>query len=139
MKKNIKKGQKAERHGLVFSFHAGILHKGDGENVFVSQQPPLVSTVMGTGAVRPIACPSCSGPAAERKLFAPVALACGSDGSVYVGDFNFIRRILPNGFTLSILELRSVRIRALTRVFRALFPLASEQERHAGSVIRISV
>lgn len=86
---------------------AGILHKGNGENVFISQQPLVISTVMGTGAVRAIPCPNCNGPAVEQKLFAPIALACGSDGSVYVGDFNYIRRILPNGFSISILELRS--------------------------------
>ncbi|RXN30028.1 teneurin-1-like protein [Labeo rohita] len=85
----------------------GILHKGNGENVFISQQPLVISTVMGTGAVRAIPCPNCNGPAAEQKLFAPIALACGSDGSVYVGDFNYIRRILPNGFAITILELSS--------------------------------
>ncbi|KAA0716697.1 Teneurin-1 [Triplophysa tibetana] len=90
----------------ILNLESGILHKGNGENVFISQQPLVISTVMGTGAVRAIPCPNCNGPAAEQKLFAPIALACGSDGSVYVGDFNYIRRILSNGFTISILELR---------------------------------
>lgn len=85
---------------------AGILHKGNGENIFISQQPPVITTVMGNGNYRTIPCPSCNGPALEQKLFAPVAVACGSDGSVYVGDFNFVRRILPNGFSVNILELR---------------------------------
>ncbi|XP_062845098.1 teneurin-1 isoform X2 [Trichomycterus rosablanca] len=86
---------------------SGILYKGDGENVFISHQPPLISTVMGTGAVRPLACPSCDGPAAGLKLFSPVALACGSDGSIYVGDFNFVRRISPDGHSAALLELRN--------------------------------
>ncbi|XP_060718384.1 teneurin-1 [Tachysurus vachellii] len=86
---------------------SGILYKGDGENVYISDQPPLISTVMGTGAVRPLACPNCNGPAANQKLFSPVALACGPDGSIYVGDFNFIRRILPNGVSVNLLELRN--------------------------------
>uniref|UniRef100_A0A671NEQ1 Teneurin-1-like n=1 Tax=Sinocyclocheilus anshuiensis TaxID=1608454 RepID=A0A671NEQ1_9TELE len=94
-------------HHHVLNLESGILHKGNGENVFISQQPLVISTVMGTGAVRTIPCPNCNGPAVEQKLFAPIALACGSDGSVYVGDFNYIRRILPNGFAISILELSS--------------------------------
>ncbi|XP_022536740.2 teneurin-1 isoform X2 [Astyanax mexicanus] len=120
-------GWALDKHHTL-NLESGILHKGDGENVFISQQPPLISTVMGTGTVRPIACPSCNGPAAERKLFAPVALACGSDGSIYVGDFNFIRRILPNGFTVSILELRNRDIRHSTspahKYYLALDPVS---------------
>ncbi|XP_028838549.1 teneurin-1 isoform X2 [Denticeps clupeoides] len=106
-------GWSLDKHHSL-NLESGILHKGNGENVFISQQPPVISTVMGTGAVRAIPCPSCNGPAAGRKLFAPVALACGSDGSIYVGDFNFIRRILPNGFVISILELRNRDIRHST-------------------------
>ncbi|XP_026066564.1 teneurin-1-like isoform X1 [Carassius auratus] len=98
-------------HHHVLNLESGILHKGNGENVFISQQPLVISTVMGTGAVRTIPCPNCNGPAVEQKLFAPIALACGSDGSVYVGDFNYIRRILPNGFAITILELRNRDIR----------------------------
>uniref|UniRef100_A0A8B9RD51 Teneurin transmembrane protein 1 n=1 Tax=Astyanax mexicanus TaxID=7994 RepID=A0A8B9RD51_ASTMX len=89
----------------VLNVQSGILHKGNGENIFISQQPPVISTVMGNGYYRTIPCPGCSGPALEGKLFAPVALACGSDGSIYVGDFNFVRRILPSGYTYNILEL----------------------------------
>uniref|UniRef100_A0AAY4CRM4 Teneurin transmembrane protein 1 n=1 Tax=Denticeps clupeoides TaxID=299321 RepID=A0AAY4CRM4_9TELE len=91
----------------VLNLQSGIVHKGNGENIFISQQPPVMSTVMGNGYYRTIPCPSCSGPALESKLFAPVALACGSDGSVYVGDFNFVRRILPNGYTYNILEMKN--------------------------------
>uniref|UniRef100_A0A8B9KA72 Teneurin transmembrane protein 1 n=1 Tax=Astyanax mexicanus TaxID=7994 RepID=A0A8B9KA72_ASTMX len=91
----------------VLNVQSGILHKGNGENIFISQQPPVISTVMGNGYYRTIPCPGCSGPALEGKLFAPVALACGSDGSIYVGDFNFVRRILPSGYTYNILELKN--------------------------------
>uniref|UniRef100_A0AAQ4P5B9 Teneurin transmembrane protein 1 n=1 Tax=Gasterosteus aculeatus aculeatus TaxID=481459 RepID=A0AAQ4P5B9_GASAC len=83
-----------------------ILHKGNGENVFLSQQPPVISTVMGNGFYRSVPCgPSCSGAARDMMLFAPVALASGPDGSLYVGDFNFIRRVHPDGYTRTILEL----------------------------------
>uniref|UniRef100_A0A4W4DY40 Teneurin transmembrane protein 1 n=1 Tax=Electrophorus electricus TaxID=8005 RepID=A0A4W4DY40_ELEEL len=91
----------------VLNVQSGILHKGNGENIFISQQPPVISTVMGNGYYRTIPCSGCNGVAVETKLFAPVALACGPDGSVYVGDFNFVRRILPSGYTYNILELKN--------------------------------
>ncbi|MEQ2208558.1 Teneurin-3 [Xenoophorus captivus] len=83
-----------------------ILYKGSGENQFISLQPPVISTVMGNGRRRSISCPSCNGQAQGNKLLAPVALAWGIDGSLYVGDFNFIRRIYPTGNVTSIMELR---------------------------------
>ena len=85
---------------------AGILYKGSGENQFISLQPPVISTVMGNGRRRSISCPSCNGQAQGNKLLAPVALAWGIDGSLYVGDFNYIRRIYPSGNVTSIMELR---------------------------------
>lgn len=84
----------------------GILYKGNGENQFISQQPPVVSSIMGNGRRRSISCPSCNGQADGNKLLAPVALACGIDGSLYVGDFNYVRRIFPSGNVTSVLELR---------------------------------
>lgn len=87
-------------------FSLGILHMGNGENVFISQQPPVIGSVMGNGRRRSISCPSCNGLADGNKLLAPVALACGSDGSLYVGDFNYVRRIFTTGNVTSVLELR---------------------------------
>ena len=89
-------------------FLVGILYKGNGENQFISQQPPVVSSIMGNGRRRSISCPSCNGQADGNKLLAPVALACGIDGSLYVGDFNYVRRIFPSGNVTSVLELRYV-------------------------------
>uniref|UniRef100_A0A8C5KL14 Teneurin-1 n=1 Tax=Jaculus jaculus TaxID=51337 RepID=A0A8C5KL14_JACJA len=89
----------------IFNPQSGIIHKGNGENMFVSQQPPVIATIMGNGHQRSVACTNCNGPANNNKLFAPVALASGPDGSVYVGDFNFVRRIFPSGNSVSILEL----------------------------------
>ncbi|XP_030621470.1 teneurin-1-like [Chanos chanos] len=91
----------------VLNLQSGILHRGNGENIFISQQPPLIATVMGNGYYRTVPCSGCSGPALDSKLFAPVALTCGPDGSVYVGDFNFVRRILPNGHAYNILQLKN--------------------------------
>lgn len=61
---------------------------------------------MGNGRRRSISCPSCNGLAEGNKLLAPVALAVGIDGSLFVGDFNYIRRIFPSRNVTSILELR---------------------------------
>ncbi|KAG5284946.1 hypothetical protein AALO_G00032250 [Alosa alosa] len=84
----------------------GILHKGSGENVFVSQQqPPVITTVMGNGRRRSMSCPSCSGAAEGNKLLAPVALACDADGNLYVGDMNFVRRVYPSLNTTAVLDL----------------------------------
>ncbi|XP_057393170.1 teneurin-3 isoform X4 [Balaenoptera acutorostrata] len=91
----------------VLDVQNGILYKGSGENQFISRQPPVVSSVMGNGRRRSISCPSCNGPADGNKLLAPVALACGIDGSLYVGDFNYVRRVRPSGNVTSVLELSS--------------------------------
>ncbi|XP_066574257.1 teneurin-3 isoform X7 [Amia ocellicauda] len=89
----------------VLDVQNGILYKGNGENQFISQQPPIISTIMGNGRRRSISCPSCNGQADGNKLLAPVALACGIDGSLYVGDFNYVRRIFPSGNVTSVMEL----------------------------------
>uniref|UniRef100_A0A4W4EMW3 Teneurin transmembrane protein 3 n=1 Tax=Electrophorus electricus TaxID=8005 RepID=A0A4W4EMW3_ELEEL len=89
----------------VLDLHNGILYKGSGENVFLSQLPRVISTIMGNGRRRSISCPSCNAPAEGNKLLAPMALAWGRDGSLYVGDFNYIRRIHPSGNVTSVMEL----------------------------------
>ncbi|MEQ2306693.1 Teneurin-1 [Ameca splendens] len=100
-------GWSLDKHHAL-NIRSGILHKGNGENIFLSQQPPVISTVMGNGFYRSVPCgPSCSGAAREMMLFAPVALASGPDGSLYIGDFNFIRRVHPDGYTRTILELKN--------------------------------
>uniref|UniRef100_A0A8C5EIZ9 Teneurin-4 n=1 Tax=Gouania willdenowi TaxID=441366 RepID=A0A8C5EIZ9_GOUWI len=95
----------SNHHAL--NIQSGILHKGNGENIFISQQPPVIGSVMGNGRRRSISCPSCNGLADGNKMMAPVALACASDGSLYVGDFNYVRRIFTTGNVTSILELRN--------------------------------
>ncbi|KAL8181067.1 UNVERIFIED_CONTAM: Teneurin-1 [Gekko kuhli] len=64
---------------------------------------------MGNGHQRSVSCTTCNGPSHTSKLFAPVAMASGPDGSIYIGDFNFVRRLLPSGNAVSILELRPTR------------------------------
>uniref|UniRef100_A0A673JQA4 Teneurin-2 n=1 Tax=Sinocyclocheilus rhinocerous TaxID=307959 RepID=A0A673JQA4_9TELE len=99
-------GWSLDKHHIL-NLRSGILHKGSGENVFVSQQPPIITSIMGNGRRRSISCPSCNGLADGNKLLAPVALAAGIDGSLYVGDLNFVRRVYPNLNTTRILELRN--------------------------------
>lgn len=108
---------------LLFFLSLGILHKGNGENQFISQQPPVIGSIMGNGRRRSISCPSCNGLADGNKLLAPVALTCGSDGSLYVGDFNYIRRIFPSGNVTNILELRY----AVLNVAIIITPLSSAE------------
>ncbi|KAG3265328.1 teneurin-2 isoform X9 [Marmota monax] len=99
-------GWSLDKHHIL-NVKSGILHKGTGENQFLTQQPAIITSIMGNGRRRSISCPSCNGLAEGNKLLAPVALAVGIDGSLYVGDFNYIRRIFPSRNVTSILELRN--------------------------------
>ncbi|XP_031714021.1 teneurin-2 [Anarrhichthys ocellatus] len=99
-------GWSLDKHHIL-NTRSGILHKGSGENIFVTEQPPVITSVMGNGRRRSISCPSCNGLADGNKLLAPVALAMGIDGSLYVGDLNFVRRVYPSMNTTGILELRN--------------------------------
>ncbi|XP_053185147.1 teneurin-3 isoform X4 [Scomber japonicus] len=99
-------GWTLDKHHIL-DIQNGILYKGNGENIFISQQPPVISSIMGNGRRRSISCPSCNGQAEGNKLLAPLALACGADGSIFVGDFNYIRRIFPSGNVTSVMELRN--------------------------------
>ncbi|XP_067852200.1 teneurin-2 [Heptranchias perlo] len=99
-------GWSLDKHHAL-NVKSGVLHKGNGENQFLSQQPAVISSIMGNGRRRSISCPSCNGLADGNKLLAPVALAVGIDGSLYIGDFNFIRRVFPAKNVTSILELRN--------------------------------
>ncbi|MEQ2182369.1 hypothetical protein GOODEAATRI_021657 [Goodea atripinnis] len=61
---------------------------------------------MGNGFYRSVPCgPSCSGAAREMMLFAPVALASGPDGSLYIGDFNFIRRLIMVSYAVALADI----------------------------------
>lgn len=80
---------------------------------------------MGTGLQRPLNCPGqCGGPAKDAKLLTPGSLATGPDGSIYVGDFNLVRRITPEGNVYTVLQLRYVKTYTLIISF---FPSGSSQ------------
>ena len=64
---------------------------------------------MGSGTKRPIS--GCSGSdgcqdgqAIKASLLAVVAMVAGGDGSIYVGDFNIVRKIGADGTVKSLLE-----------------------------------
>ena len=54
----------------------------------------------------PVLTPLCPGSAASLSLLNVVSLATGPDGSLYVGDYNLIRRIHPGGGVETILQFR---------------------------------
>ncbi|XP_016323109.1 teneurin-2 isoform X1 [Sinocyclocheilus anshuiensis] len=104
-------GWSLDKHHML-NFCSGILHKGSGENIFLSQQqPPIINSIMGNGRRRSISCPSCSGMAEGNKLLAPMAVACDGEGNLYVGDLNFVRRVYPSLNTTAVLELRNKDLR----------------------------
>lgn len=85
----------------------GILHKGDGTNIYLKEQPWKALTILGDGKQRKVDCRSCDGRSEDARLMAPVALASGRDGSLYIGDYNLIRKLAANRDELnSILQLR---------------------------------
>ncbi|XP_053203899.1 teneurin-m-like isoform X2 [Panonychus citri] len=93
-----------------YNFHEGILQKGDGSTLYLKNLPHTMTTVMGDGQQRPLHCAYCNGLAIEQRLLAPVALTSGPDGSIYVGDFNLIRRITPGGQVTTIVELSASQV-----------------------------
>ncbi len=94
---------------ILYLHVLGILHKGDGTNIYLKERPRKVLTVMGNGKPRKLECRGCDGRADDQKLMAPVALASGRDGSLYVGDFNHIRKLSANRQDVaSILQLRYI-------------------------------
>jgi hypothetical protein len=81
-----------------YNYRDSILQRGDGQNFNLKTDKPLiVQPVMGDGYQRQSSCPFCDGATSpsEQKLLKPQALVSAPDGSLYVGDFNMIRRIEP--------------------------------------------
>ena len=91
-----------------YNTEANILHRGDGSNVYLSQGVLVTQPVAGTGQMRSVVCKDANcgaSTASGADLLAPVALATAPDGSLYVGDFNLIRRISPGGNIATVLQL----------------------------------
>nr|XP_017036557.1 teneurin-m isoform X1 [Drosophila kikkawai] len=121
-----------------YNFHEGILQKGDGSNIYLRNKPRIILTTMGDGHQRPLECPDCDGLATKQRLLAPVALAAAPDGSLFVGDFNYIRRIMTDGSIRTVVKLNATRVSY--RYHMALSPLdgtlyVSDPESH--QIIRV--
>ena len=84
----------------------GIVQKGDGKSIHLRSAPWVVETLIGGNEPRTLYCKNCVGEAKSNRLLAPVALTAGPDNSLYIGDFNLIRKITPTGNVFTILELR---------------------------------
>lgn len=86
---------------------SGILQKGDGTNIYLKHKPRLIITTMGDGRQRALECSKdCSGTAVKQRLLAPVALVSAPDGSIFVGDFNLVRKINTDGTVRTIVKLK---------------------------------
>ncbi|KAL1116307.1 hypothetical protein AAG570_005802 [Ranatra chinensis] len=116
-----------------YNFHEGILQKGDGSTVHLKQLARSVKVVMGTGLQRPLQCKDCDGKARDARLLTPVALTSGPDGSLYIGDFNLVRRLTPEGNVYTVLQLSATQVSY--QYYLALSPAdgrlyVSDPERH---------
>ncbi|XP_017767897.1 PREDICTED: teneurin-m isoform X2 [Nicrophorus vespilloides] len=121
-----------------YNFHEGILQKGDGSNIYLKHKPRVILTTMGDGHQRPLECQDCEGQANKQRLLAPVALATAPDGSIFVGDFNLVRKILTDGTVKTVVRLNATRVSY--RYHMALSPLdgtlyISDPESH--QIIRV--
>ncbi|XP_069941027.1 teneurin-a isoform X3 [Cherax quadricarinatus] len=94
----------------MYNFEAGLLQRGDGSTMSLREAPRLVSPLMGTGSQRQVVCRHCSGLARDAQLLTPTSLAAGPDGSVYVGDFNLLRRVTPDGMVYTLLQLSATQV-----------------------------
>ncbi|CAH2092375.1 unnamed protein product [Euphydryas editha] len=105
-----------------YNFHEGILQKGDGTNIYLKHKPRIIITAMGDGRQRALECGNdCSGIAVKQRLLAPVALATAPDGSIFVGDFNLVRKINTDGTVRTVVKLNATRVSY--RYHMALSPL----------------
>ncbi|CAH1993726.1 unnamed protein product, partial [Acanthoscelides obtectus] len=93
-----------------YNFHEGILQKGDGSNIYLKHKPRVILTAMGDGHQRPLECSECEGQATKQRLLAPVALAAATDGSLFVGDFNLVRKIQTDGIVRTVVKLNATRV-----------------------------
>ncbi|KAL4707465.1 hypothetical protein ACJJTC_000109 [Scirpophaga incertulas] len=109
-----------------YNFHEGILQKGDGANIYLKHKPRLTITTLGDGRQRALSCGAGAGAGAGAggcgaRLLAPVALAAAPDGALFVGDFNLVRRLAPDGAVRTVLKLNATRVSY--RYHMALSPL----------------
>jgi len=76
---------------------------------------------MGDGHQRPDNCADCEGQATKQRLMAPMDLESDRDGSIYVGDYNLVRKIMTDGTVRTLVRLNTTRVSY--RYHLALSPL----------------
>lgn len=84
-----------------------VLFRGDGGQLDLQSGPRQLSLLIGTGSPRSLTCVECqaASPSAYGKILNPVAMAAAGDGSIYVGDFNLVRKVTPEGRVFTVLQL----------------------------------
>lgn len=84
-----------------------VLFRGDGGQMDLRSGPRQLSLTIGTGSPRSLTCVECqaASPSAYAKILNPVAMASAGDGSLYVGDFNLVRKVTPEGRVFTVLHL----------------------------------
>ena len=84
---------------LFLFFISGVLQKGDGSLLELNALYPRSKQTFISGPKRDFDCTSgCDVSAlSEVNLLNVVSMTSGPDGSLYIGDFNLIRRVMPNG------------------------------------------
>ena len=94
-----------QHHHLLVA--QNIWYQGDGQAYDFKQQARQLNPVLGTGSPRSLICLECqtSSPTRLAKILNPVAMAAADDGSLYVGDFNLVRRVTPEGRVYTVLQL----------------------------------
>lgn len=79
-----------------YNYRDSILQRGDGRNFNLkTDKARVVQPVIGDGYQRQAVCPYCDGATnpAEQRLLRPQSMISSPDGSLYVADYNLIRRI----------------------------------------------
>ncbi|KAK2714673.1 hypothetical protein QYM36_009036, partial [Artemia franciscana] len=85
----------------------GILQKGDGISVYFTDYPRLMKTIAGIGLQRSVDCTECGRvlDPLKSQFQALSSLAVGPDGSIYIADFNYIRKLTPDGKLITVVKL----------------------------------
>jgi hypothetical protein len=100
--------------GWTFNVHhklniqSGILHKGDGTTMLLTDSPLQFSTLIGIrDQTRSIDCRKChENQGVSTKLLNPTSLTVSNDGIIYIGDLNIIWMYQPStGLVKPVLEL----------------------------------
>ena len=99
-----------QQHHLIVP--QNIWYQGSGEVFDFKEQTRQLNLILGTGTPRSLICLECqsASPASVAKILNPVAMAAAGDGSLFVGDFNLVRRVTPEGRVYTVLQLPSGQI-----------------------------